>query len=75
MTPPTKNLEQNDPPENDYSIFDQESSSFQATILGISAALFVFIAWCVGFPAVRYLRQRRRPKKGVVELEEVEKGL
>ena len=74
MTPTTKNLEQNDPSKNDYSVFDQNSSSFQATALGISVALFMFIACSTGFAGVRYLR-RRRPKKEVVDLEEVEKGL
>ena len=75
MTPPTKNLKQNDPPKNDYSIFDQESGSFQAIIVGISVALFMVIACSASIAGVRYLRRRRRAKKEVVELEEVEKGL
>ena len=70
-----ENLEQNDPPKNDYSIFDQESTFFQATILGMFVALLVFIACSSGFAGLRYLRRRRRPKEEVVELEEVEKGL
>ena len=75
MTPPTKNLEQNDPPNSDYSIFDQESGSFQTIIVGISVALFMVIACSTSFAGVRYLRRRRRAKKEVVQLEEVEKGL
>ena len=75
MTPPVENLEQNDPPKNDYSIFHQESSSFQAAILGMSVALLMFIACSTGFAGVRYLRRRRRLKKEVAKLEEVEKGL
>ena len=70
-----ENLQQNDPAKNDYSIFNQESSSFQAMIVGMSVALFMFIACSAGFAGVGYLRQRRRAKKEVVELEEVEKGL
>lgn len=69
-----KNLEQNDSPKNDYSIFDQESNSFQGTIVGISVALLLFIVCSTGFAGVRYLRQKR-PKGEVADLEEVEKGL
>ena len=70
-----ENLQQNDPAKNNYSIFNQESRSFQAMIVGMSVALFMFIACSAGFAGVGYLRQRRRAKKEVVELEEVEKGL
>ena len=70
-----ENLQQNDPAKNEYSIFNQESSSFQAMIVGMSVALFMFIACSAGFAGVAYLRQRRRAKKEVVELEEVEKDL
>lgn len=70
-----ENLQQNDPAKNNYSIFNQESRSFQAMIVGMSVALFMFIACSAGFAGVGYLRQRRRAEKEVVELEEIEKGL
>ena len=45
--------------ESGYNIFHPETTSFQATVLGISVAVFAFITCSVGYTATRYLRRQR----------------
>ncbi|KAJ7336664.1 hypothetical protein OS493_011885 [Desmophyllum pertusum] len=55
----------------DYNIFDPDSISFKATVLGISVALLVLTTCSVGFAGVRHLRKKRqrKTKKSPVDLE------
>ena len=59
--------------KEDLNMFDPDSYSFKATVLGVSVALLVFITCSVGIAGVRHLR-RSRPKKEAVDLEAGQKG-
>ena len=45
--------------EEVHSIFHQESTSFRATVIGMSVALSVFIICSVGSTALRYSKRKR----------------